>query len=91
MNNDRVFSFYAATLIAGVLSVVTASVMAGYAAVPGVIGFVSHWILSLGFRAAYNSLDVNFNVIPFVHAPMAVEAAGAAAPLAVAEEEKLAA
>ncbi|MCP5058940.1 MAG: hypothetical protein GY937_19735 [bacterium] len=90
MNNDRVFSIYAATLIAGAASLVTASVMAGYAAVPGLIGFLSHWALSLGFRAAYKSFDPNFNVIPFVNRSLAVEPAGVVHG-EVVEEEKLAA
>jgi len=56
MDNDKVFTVYALTLIAGVLSVISASVMAGVATLPTPLNFVEHLALSFGFRAAYKSL-----------------------------------
>ena len=55
MDNDRFFAFYALTLIAGISSVITASVMAGVATLPTLGVFVEHVALSLAFRGAYKS------------------------------------
>lgn len=57
MDNDRVFAFYALALVAGVASVITASVLAGVATLPSAGVFLEHLALSFGFRAAYKSLD----------------------------------
>lgn len=57
MDNDRIFAAYALLLVAGVASVVTASVTAGIAALPSAGVFLEHVALSFGFRAAYKSLD----------------------------------
>jgi hypothetical protein len=56
MNNDRIFAAYTVLLIAGVASVITASVMAGVAALPTFVVFLEHILLSLAFRAAYKSI-----------------------------------
>lgn len=55
MDNDKIFALYACTLIAGIGSVITASILAGYAAMPGPLVFVEHLAMSIGFRAAYKS------------------------------------
>ena len=55
MDNDRIFTIYALTLIAGVASVITASVLAGYATLPSVGVFLEHVAMSLAFRGAYKS------------------------------------
>ena len=56
MDNDRVFAAYSLILIAGVASVITASVLAGVATLPTVGVFLEHILLSLLFRAAYKSI-----------------------------------
>jgi len=56
MNNDRIFAAYSLTLIAGVASVITASVLAGVAALPTLAVFLEHLLLSLLFRASYKSI-----------------------------------
>ncbi len=55
MDNDRIFTLYAFTLIAGVASIITASIAAGVASVPSAAGFLEHLAMSLTFRAAYKS------------------------------------
>ncbi len=55
MDNDKIFAAYAVTLVAGVTSVISASVMAGLAALPSLGVFVEHLALSLAFRGAYKS------------------------------------
>ena len=55
MENDKLFSLYAFTLLAGVASVATASVMAGIAALPSLGVFAEHLVLSLTVRGAYHS------------------------------------
>jgi len=56
MSNDKAFTIFALALVAAVLSVITASVMAGIATVPTFFGFVEHLFFTVGFRAAYKSL-----------------------------------
>jgi hypothetical protein len=56
MDNDKLFTAYALVLIAGVASVVTASVAAGVAVLPTPLVFVEHLCMSLLFRAAYKSI-----------------------------------
>ena len=53
MNNDKAFAIYAVALIAGVASVLTASLVAGIATLPSPLGFFEHVALGLAFRAAY--------------------------------------
>ena len=57
MDNDRIFGTYALILVAGVASVITASISAGIATVPEAGVFLEHLAMSFGFRAAYKSLD----------------------------------
>jgi hypothetical protein len=56
LDNDKVFVAYALILIAGVASVITASVVAGTAALPSPMSFLEHLALSLAFRAAYKGI-----------------------------------
>lgn len=56
MDDDKLFTIYALVLIAGVASVITASVMAGVAMLPTPFGFAEHLAMSLLFRAAYKSI-----------------------------------
>jgi hypothetical protein len=53
LDNDKAFAIYALLLIAGVASMITASLVAGFATLPSPIGFVEHLALGLAFRAAY--------------------------------------
>lgn len=55
MDNDRIFAAYTLTLVAVVASVITASIMAGFATLPTAGVFIEHVAMSLGFRAAYKS------------------------------------
>jgi hypothetical protein len=55
MNNDNVFAIYACTLVAGIGSVITASVLAGLATMPTPLVFAEHLAMSFTFRAAYKS------------------------------------
>ena len=55
MDNDRVFAPYAFTLIAAITSVITASVVAGFAVLPSTGVFLEHLAMSLGFRGLYKS------------------------------------
>lgn len=57
MNNDKAFAICTVTLIAAVLSVLTASVMSGFASLPTPLAFVEHLFFTVGFRAAYHSLE----------------------------------
>ena len=57
MDNDRIFAAYALILVAGVASVITASVVSGIATLPSAGVFLEHLALSFGFRGAYKSLD----------------------------------
>jgi hypothetical protein len=62
VDSNRVFGIYTAALVGGILSVITASVMAGMTAVPTFFTLVEHVSMSLLFRAAYKSFDVNYDV-----------------------------
>jgi hypothetical protein len=55
MNNDKVFALYACTLIAGIGSVITATVLAGVTTMPSPLVFLEHLAMSFTFRAAYHS------------------------------------
>ena len=55
MDNDKAFAIYAITIFAGLASVLTASLLAGYASIPSPPMFVEHPAMSLLFRAAYKS------------------------------------
>ena len=57
MASDKAFGIYAVAMIGMVASVITASVMAGFATFPSLLVFLEHIALSLLFRAAYKSLD----------------------------------
>ena len=57
MDNDRIFAAFALLLVAGVASVITASVASGIATLPSAGTFLADVSLSFGFRAAYKSLD----------------------------------
>lgn len=55
MDNDKIFAAYSMSLVGAIASVITASVMAGFATLPTVGVFVEHIALSLTFRAMYKS------------------------------------
>ena len=55
MDNDRIFTIYALTLIGGVASVITASVLSGVATLPSAGVFLEHVAMSIAFRGAYKS------------------------------------
>jgi hypothetical protein len=55
VDNDKAFGLYALALVTGIASVITASLMAGYATLPTAGVFIEHVALSLTFRAAYKS------------------------------------
>jgi hypothetical protein len=57
VENDRAFAAYALFMLAGITTVVAASVAAGIAGLPDPLGFLEHVSLSLAFRAAYKSLS----------------------------------
>lgn len=56
MDNDKAFAIYALTVLAGLASVITASMLAGSASLPSALSFAEHLALSLSFRAAYKGL-----------------------------------
>lgn len=89
MENDKLFSLYAFTLLAGVASVATASVMAGFGALPSLGVFAEHLALSLTVRGAYHSFGGPYPLFGSRSGAeaTAVPASGAAA----SAEEKLAA
>lgn len=66
MENNRIFGIYTAVLIGAVLSVITASVMAGVAVLPSFFVFVEHIAMSLLFRAAYKSLDGPYDILGLI-------------------------
>lgn len=55
MDNDKAFAAYVLVLVAGVTSMITTSLMAGFATLPSPVTFVEHLSLSLLFRFAYKS------------------------------------
>jgi hypothetical protein len=85
LDRNKAFTIYALTLIAGVASVITASLMAGYATLPTPLLFVEHVALGLGIRAAYKYIggfdlsDWTFTGEPIPAASEAVEATPAGA------------
>ena len=56
MGSDKIFGLYAAALVGGVLTMLTAVVLAGVATVPTPLFVVEHVGLGLLFRASYKSL-----------------------------------
>jgi len=68
VESNRAFGIYAAILAGGILSVITASVMAGVTALPSLLTFVEHVGLSLLFRAAYKSFDGPYHVLETLRA-----------------------
>jgi hypothetical protein len=61
LDNDRVFAAYVVILFPGFASLITASIVTGIASVPSPVSFLEHLALSLGFRAAYKSLNGGFS------------------------------
>lgn len=53
MDNDKLFAAYALILISGVVSTITASVMAGFASLPTALVFFEHVALGVAMRASY--------------------------------------
>jgi len=89
VENDKLFSLYAFTLLAGVASVATASIMAGYASLPSLAVFAEHLVLSLSVRGAYKSFGGPY---PLFGSRLEVEAEAAPAlGTASPAREKLAA
>ncbi len=68
MDNNKAFTTYAILIAAGVLSVLSASVMAGDLVLPTPLVFLEHVSLSLLFRAAYHSLDGPYGLFGPTHA-----------------------
>lgn len=56
MDNDKTFAAYALILIAGVASVITSSVLAGFASLPTPVVFLEHVALGLMMRASYKTI-----------------------------------
>ena len=56
MDNDKAFTIYALALLAGVASLLTASLVAGFATLPSPWSFFGHLSLGLAFRAAYKGI-----------------------------------
>jgi hypothetical protein len=89
VENDKLFSLYAFTLLAGVASVATSSIMAGFASLPSLGVFVEHMALSLTVRGAYHSFGGPYPLFGF--RTSADAAALPAAGTSPSAEEKLAA
>jgi hypothetical protein len=53
VQNDKAFAVAATLLFAGLASVLTASVLAGFAALPAPLVFLEHVALGLAMRASY--------------------------------------
>ena len=53
MQNDKAFAVAAIVLFAGLASVLTASVLAGFATLPAPLLFLEHVAMGLGMRASY--------------------------------------
>jgi len=80
LDRNKAFAIYALTLIAAVASVITASLIAGFATLPSPIVFVEHVALGLGIRAAYKYIggfDLSDWTLSGEPIPVAVEAADA--------------
>jgi hypothetical protein len=80
LDRNKAFAIYALTLIAGLASVITASLIAGFATLPSPMMFVEHVALGLGIRAAYKYIggaDVSDWTFTGEPIPAAVEAADA--------------
>ena len=56
MQNDKVFAVAAIVLFAGLASVLTTSVLAGFAALPSPLVFLEHVAMGLLMRASYKSI-----------------------------------
>jgi hypothetical protein len=57
MNNDTAFGFFAAFIVAGTATVITASILGMGGSFPPLGYLVEHFALSCLFRSAYKSLD----------------------------------
>lgn len=84
MESNKAFGIYVAVLVGGILSVVSASVMAGVTTLPGVFTFVEHVSLSLLFRAAYKSFDGPYDIMATISARRDARTAEAATPAGIA-------
>jgi hypothetical protein len=56
LDNDKAFAIYALTLLAGLASLLTVALVAGFATLPAPLGFFEHLALGLAFRAAYKGI-----------------------------------
>ena len=56
MQNDKAFAVAAVALIAGLASVLTASVLAGFASLPSPLVFLEHVGMGLLMRASYKAI-----------------------------------
>jgi hypothetical protein len=56
LDNDKSFAAYALVLIAGVASVITATVHAGVTSLPSPLVFLEHVALGLTMRASYKAI-----------------------------------
>ena len=88
VENDKLFSLYAFTILAGVASVATASIMAGIATMPSFAVFAEHIILSLCVRGAYHSFGGPY---PLFGSRTEEATVGAPAIASAEADEKLAA
>jgi len=62
VESNRAFGIYVAVLVGAMLSVVTATVMAGVTTLPTFFTLVEHVSLSLLFRGAYHSFAGPYHV-----------------------------
>ena len=63
VESNKAFGIYVAALVGGILSVLSASIMAGVTTLPSFLVLVEHVAMSVGFRAAYKSLDGPYGVL----------------------------
>jgi len=56
LDNDKAFAIYALALITGLATLLTVSLMAGFATLPAPLTFLEHLSLGLAFRAAYKGI-----------------------------------
>lgn len=56
LNTDKAFAAYALILVSGVASLLTASVLVGFATLPSPGVFLEHVALGLAIRAGYKSI-----------------------------------
>jgi hypothetical protein len=56
LDNDKAFAIYALALLAGLASLLAASLVAGFATLPSPLSFFEHVSLGLALRAAYKGI-----------------------------------